>query len=401
MVVQIKKLTAETSMAEPMCEDDNDELIEEWSHEELVKRSQELQLLDENGHCVLPLDNRRIEDAALTEPLFSDDGNNEGFEDASAKSTSTTSDSQITVRSSPVTRKLDKLAVCRHCHKNCKQKPARSSSLKVQHSQSSSSRCCASTSSPGSEKSISSRTSTASKPVESPSKLTAASIADTSRTASTAPTATAATVCSNANALNNNILCKCKCTAADFDKVSSRTPLELRKETCKIISNVHELQSIQNGNWQHPSCFCAGDTLHQPIRESKISNLNEKGYIESTHEISNVDDWSSKLIGLSQFRRVPAAVRDDCDPFKAVPKIAVVPPTPDGQACAVRRLLWEQMSSEQSPDDSPQDELPYRALNASLRRYGTMSSLEKLPSDEMDDKTYDSSGAENNDDDGR
>lgn len=140
--------------------------------------------------------------------------------------------------------------------------------------------------------------------------------------------------------------------------------------------------------------------MHQPIRESKISNMNEKGYIQSTHEVSNVDDWSSKLIGLSQFRRIPAAIRDDCDPFKAVPKIAVVPPTPDGQTCTVRRMHWEQMSSEQSPDDSPQDELPYRALNTSLKRYGTMSSLEKLPSDEIDDKTYDSSGAEMIDDDG-
>lgn len=140
--------------------------------------------------------------------------------------------------------------------------------------------------------------------------------------------------------------------------------------------------------------------MHQPIRESKISNMNEKGYIQSTHEVSNVDDWSSKLIGLSQFRRIPAAIRDDCDPFKAVPKIAVVPPTPDGQSCTVRRMHWEQMSSEQSPDDSPQDELPYRALNTSLKRYGTMSSLEKLPSDEIDDKTYDSSGAEMIDDDG-
>lgn len=78
-----------------MNDDDNDELIEEWSHAELVKRSQELQLLDENGHCVLPLDNRRIEDVTITEPLFSEDGNIEGFEDGSAKTASTTSDSQV------------------------------------------------------------------------------------------------------------------------------------------------------------------------------------------------------------------------------------------------------------------------------------------------------------------
>lgn len=136
------------------------------------------------------------------------------------------------------------------------------------------------------------------------------------------------------------------------------------------------------------------------IRESKISNLNEKEYVESTDEISNVDDWSSKLIGLSQFRRIPNMMRDECDPFKAVPKIAVVPPTPDGlQSSGLRKLHWEQMSTEQSPEDSPQDELPYRVLSTTLKRYGTISSLEKMPSDEMEDKTYDSSGAENIDDD--
>lgn len=166
---------------------------------------------------------------------------------------------------------------------------------------------------------------------------------------------------------------------------------------------MHELQSIQNGNnWPHANCFCAGDNRGvRTIRESKISNLNEKEYVESTHEISNVDDWSSKLIGLSQFRRIPNVMRDECDPFKAVPKIAVVPPTPDGvsQVCGIRKMHWEQMSTEQSPDDSPQDELPYRVLSTTLKRYGTISSLEKMPSDDIEDQTYDSSGAENNDED--
>lgn len=114
----------------------------------------------------------------------------------------------------------------------------------------------------------------------------------------------------------------------------------------------------------------------QTIRESKIQNLNENEYIKSTSEISNVDDWSSKLIGSSLFRAVPNTTREENDPFQAVPRISVVPPTPDGNSClVVRRTHWEQLSSEQSPEDSPQDELPYRALSTSLRRYGTISSL--------------------------
>lgn len=78
-----------------MTEDENEDIIVEWSHEELVKRSQQLQLLDENGHCVLPLDNRQSDGTSTTGPLFSDDGNIEGFDDGSGKSASTTSDSQV------------------------------------------------------------------------------------------------------------------------------------------------------------------------------------------------------------------------------------------------------------------------------------------------------------------
>lgn len=278
---------------------------------------------------------------------------------------------QITVRSSPVTKIVDKLSVCRHCHKNCKQKSPKTSSLKVQHSQSSSSRCCASTSSQGSEKSVSSRTSNHSMCHANDVELSS-SPADKVRDCSPLSQKTV-TTCSNNDALNNNILCKCNCTTADFQN-SVRTPHEIRKETCTILNSVTEIQTIsRGGNWQHANCHC--DSV-QTIRESKISNLNENKYIRSTSEISNVDDWSSKLIGSSQFRSVPSAIRDENDPFKAVPKISVVPPTPDGNSTTITgRTHWEQMSSEQSPVDSPQDELPYQALNTSLKRYGTLSSL--------------------------
>lgn len=259
--------------------------------------------------------------------------------------------------------------MCRHCHKNCKQKASKTSSLKVQHSQSSSSRCCASTtSSPGSEKSISSQTSNKSKTVSTSPKSNRLDGSPTSQKTITT------TTCSNSNALNNNVLCKCKCTAADFQNII-RTPHEIRKETCKILNIVTELQkNPQIVNWKHANCYCGVDNV-QTIRESKISNLNEKEYVESTSEISNVDDWSSKLIGSSQFRPVPSGMRDECDPFNAVPKISVLPPTPDANGSALKKP-WAQFSSEsKSPDDSPQEELPYRALNTTLKRYGTISSL--------------------------
>lgn len=232
----------------------------------------------------------------------------------------------------------------------------------MQHSQSSSSRCCASTSSQGSEKSVSSHASNRSLSKNRPYDESSAN----QKTVTTS-------LCRNSNALNNNILCKCKCTAADFQN-TVRTPHEVRKETCKILNSVNEIQTIpRNCNWQHINCNC--DNV-QTIRESKISNLNENEYIKSTSEISNVDDWSSKLIGSSQFRAIPNMMQEENDPFKAVPKISVVPPTPDGISNAtMRRSHWEQISSEQSAEDSPQDELPYCALNTTLKRYGTISSL--------------------------
>lgn len=241
----------------------------------------------------------------------------------------------------------------------------KTSSLKVQHSQSSSSRCCASTSSQGSEKSGSSHTSPSgnngNEIKHSPTNIrTTRDINMNSQKKFTA------TTCSNNNALNNNIMCVCKCSAMFQNSAEQRH--EIRKETCRILNSVAELQSnLRGGNWQHMNV--------QPIRESKIQNLNENKYIKSTSEISNVDDWSSKLIGSSQFRAVPNIVRDDNDPFRAVPMISVVPPTPDNNSYSVtRKTYWERLSSEQSPEDSPQEELPYRSLNT-LKRYGTISSL--------------------------
>lgn len=157
----------------------------------------------------------------------------------------------------------------------------------------------------------------------------------------------------------------CKC-AASLQK-NAGTRQEIHKETCRILNSVADLQSnLRGGFWQH---------VH-PIRESKIQNLNENKYIKSTSEISNVDDWSSQLIGSSQFRSIPSIIADEVDPFNAVPMISVVPPTPDSNSCSIlRKIYWGKLSSEQSPEDSPQEELPYRALNSTLKRYGTISSL--------------------------
>jgi hypothetical protein len=54
---------------------------------------------------------------------------------------------------------------------------------------------------------------------------------------------------------------------------------------------------------------------------------------------------------------------------------------------------------DNSPDDSPQDEEPpYQALNSGMKRYGTLSSLEKVQSEDTDEKTYNSSEEDSDND---
>lgn len=76
-------------------EDDNEELFEEWSHEQLRKRSQELQLIDVIGKYTIDRDTaghglETIDRNYLT----ADDGLIGELDDVSA---STTSDSQVCV----------------------------------------------------------------------------------------------------------------------------------------------------------------------------------------------------------------------------------------------------------------------------------------------------------------
>uniref|UniRef100_A0A1A9VWN3 DH domain-containing protein n=1 Tax=Glossina austeni TaxID=7395 RepID=A0A1A9VWN3_GLOAU len=191
---------------------DQDERITYWTRQQLEKRTKELNLVKENGYIHAKTNGLGKRLSGVEEISMSDN-----FSEGVSQSHSTTSDSQITVRSSPIV--LDKLAVCRHCHKNCQQnqnsspsavgksgvgqtQPSSppppctksikanledssnttgliSNSLKVQHSQSSPNRCCkinGSGSRASSVTSISSSTVTGEHPSErSSSKLIASS----------------------------------------------------------------------------------------------------------------------------------------------------------------------------------------------------------------------------------
>lgn len=72
-------------------EDDNEELFEEWSHEQLRKRSQELQLIDVIGKYTIDAACHGLESIDRNY-LTTDDGLIGELDDVSA---STTSDSQV------------------------------------------------------------------------------------------------------------------------------------------------------------------------------------------------------------------------------------------------------------------------------------------------------------------
>ncbi|XP_038107189.1 uncharacterized protein LOC6035972 isoform X4 [Culex quinquefasciatus] len=409
--------------------------IEEWSLEQVTNRSKELKLVDPDGNLcrtttataavkVNGIGASSVAGGSGSTSKLTDGGHTEdsstfdGEDDNRSVSKSTTSDSQITVRSSPLSNKVDTISVCRQCHKNCKSRlnSPSNNSLTVQHSQASSTRCCVSASTTGSSlnKSPSSISSTSTLTInsKSPTKPDECSPSEGPQPqpeVSTSPTPPPHHRPHRANpppALGISSYkskcqtpCHCKCTPKDFEK-TTLSPDELLHERVKILKNVNEV----NANTTESSKV-NGYPSATELRTSRCD-------ADPTTDNNNVEDWSLMLIGLAQIH--PAAHLVHMDPFEAVPTIAVVPPTPDAlnsnsSNCKQNMTLnWNDSNrlnlgsineshdadgDEYSPDNSPEDEIaepPYRALSTGMKRYGTMSSLERVPSDETD-KTYNSS----------
>ncbi|XP_041448671.1 uncharacterized protein LOC111071657 [Drosophila obscura] len=157
-----ENITAEDEQLIFNSDSEQDERITYWTRQQLEKRTKELNLAKENGVLSAKpnFGGKRLSGVEELSMSAASDIYSEAEAAAHSQisqSHSTTSDSQITVRSSPIV--LDKLAVCRHCHKNCQQSGAGGggaggvhnssstpvllcNSLKVQHSQSSPNRCC-------------------------------------------------------------------------------------------------------------------------------------------------------------------------------------------------------------------------------------------------------------------
>ncbi|XP_050506430.1 uncharacterized protein LOC114332848 [Diabrotica virgifera virgifera] len=262
-----REQTAETPEEEKEC------LLEEWTAEMLRKRSEELQLIDSEGN-IKSKDTKEV-------PRKSENGCDEGVlsENDHSPSKSTTTESQITVRSSPLVPET--VPVCRQCHKTC------------------------------------------------------------------------------------------------------------------LSSN-----GTMNGSTKHLNGCNINRNIASRLNNNPVKDKND----------NDEDDWQAfMLVGLMPN---PAASLVHIDPFSVppVPKISVVPATPESSiskttssdtknedsSCLCQNDNLNGLENhripnenEKSPDDSPEsEEHPYHSLSSSvatLRRFGTVSSLERVASEEKDE----------------
>ncbi|XP_045489999.1 uncharacterized protein LOC111000695 isoform X1 [Pieris rapae] len=111
------------------------------------------------------------------------------------------------------------------------------------------------------------------------------------------------------------------------------------------------------------------DTELGPLMLMGLSAINPAAHLMRVepfkHSITNISNANSRPSSIG-------SVKSE----SPIPNIAVVPPTPDYNTNKTDELIDDSPDSPDVPDD-----LPY----ISLKRYGTMSSLERLPSDETDD----------------
>lgn len=364
--------------------DTDDERIEDWTVEQVRKRSRELKLLDGTGHQMTL---KSASSSQVThDELMTDDGDEEHR--SKSPSRSTTSDSQITVRSSPIitSNVVDStISMCRQCHHNCKSSGSVISHVHQNQSGISQNersapnvhpKCCQSkaysnssgdtTNKPPSSSFTDSAVMSSSEKCDHTStKSTAKGSPFSSRAMTESPmylqlngscttisssviTTTTPSILSSQSPKRQVTqvksrpgFCQCRCSPRDFIRATVGSD-EIQQETCKLIENVHE-----------------------------VRHVHETGYVRS--------------VVLPAEIKLPCTcetTEDTADPFDAVPSIAIVPPTPEGKL--------QSLHSKDSPDSNESgqcEEPPYTVFTSGLRRFGTMSSLEKVPSDERFDSS--------------
>ncbi|KAG5674024.1 hypothetical protein PVAND_004015 [Polypedilum vanderplanki] len=433
----------------PEFEDEGDG-NQDWSAEEVEKRSKELRLMHEV---------KRIEENPS--------------EDEQLSTSKSTSDSQITVRSSPINNnnsRSDSLSICRQCHKFCKKKLRMtndSNNNQLSQSKRDETPTTCNSSNTTIKEEISADTLTdegqeirASQTMVTIKKCTSPDIAEMAlKTSQSSPSALQTAAAKSSKKVNiaeqkkektmANGICKCECKPKDFEK-TTLSPDEVKHEIVKILSDVDQItnrmsiytdsSSRSSDSYLSYSSIRAKTLLskysflynnnhmiaatktqplniiketmigaQQPQQENKTATSSittttaaEEGTVKTVNsskkEISlvstNDENISLMLTDLTQSTPITTSI---------VPAISINPPTPDPKTqhnsqfnltkdleiTKVNSISIKTESSFDSVDD--EEEPPYIKLKTSLRRFGTMSSLERLPSEDTDEKTLNSS----------
>lgn len=252
------------------------------------------------------------------------------------------------------------------------------------------------------------------------------------------------------------VICNCNCLPEDFAN-TTLSPEEVELKTCKMLESpkqspkmpksqtaaaaaeqeerIGETEPVEATQDPHRFCRCTCNQNKSPERTSST--------LISAAEYKEDDDLSLMLIGLAQLTPtakllnmttptapLPTPTQNYTNYAENgfVPTIAIVPATPDSVLTKTSTNVWDNTSHistsgqtntsnllisniprhqavienipEDSCDESPLDEEPpYRPMSNTLRRYGTMSSLERLPSEDRLDNDYDDDEDEDDDDD--
>lgn len=235
-------------------------------------------------------------------------------------------------------------------------------------------------------------------------------------------------------------MCNCECKPKDFEK-TTLSPDEVKHEIVKIISDqiANKMSLTESSSRSSDSPYSNYSSIRARTLQSKYSFLYNNDHMTAAakHQPVNIiketmigandetdkgpkspeipkplvpdvanessskseneieDDLSLMLVDLAQISPITSTV----------PTISVLPPTPDlkrqhsfnaTKDLEITKINSISIKTESSFDsiDEEDEEPPYMTLKTSLRRFGTMSSLERLPSEDTDEKTMNSSEEE-------
>ncbi|XP_069365975.1 uncharacterized protein PsGEF isoform X6 [Maniola hyperantus] len=361
--------------------------MEMWSVEELRKRSKELNLLEVAELIENNTKNENRESTVVNRV--------EKKENDRSPSKSSNSGSQITVRTSPVV--VDSIPVCRQCHKKCLSKPnsplisqkepsvppkpkaetspQNSASIKTQEKYLNEVKCV--------ESITLSRTKTSAYP--SP-----ATLRKDERTRQKAETVLNKVLGMNIITKRENVGTRLRTSSVFLDDDSMheddndyRIQRGLRRSPRMGISAVSKMngdiskktEMLEDINANTNDVLSDEDSELGPLMLMGLSAINPAAHLMRVEPFKRTH-FELSATSINTVNSRPGSL-GSIKSESPVPNIAVVPPTPDYNTTnKTDQLIDESPDSPDVPDD-----LPY----VSLKRYGTMSSLERLPSDETDD----------------